>query len=288
MTERCEHILVVIDFSRESDLALDLAVRLAEAAEAPLTAVHVIPAILPAREPSDIWESGETTTTKERERLQQHVEARLTGSPVVPDVDVLWGDRASQIAARARKDGSGLIVLGCAGSNGSAGSVAHEAPCPVVCVHPPGGAAESHSQGTGASAIKEQTVGDVMHRAPTTIGQNDVLADAKAAMARDSVHQLPVVDGDLLIGILSTRDLRAHEGYLDRTRVVAAMTQQPVTITPQATVRQAVQVLLKQKVNALPVVEGGRLVGIVSRSDLLGLLANLLERVLGNGGESEA
>jgi CBS domain-containing protein/nucleotide-binding universal stress UspA family protein len=283
MSERGKYILVVVDFSKDSDLALDLGARLAAANGATLAAVHVIPATLPQREPSDIWESGETTTSKERERLQQHVAARLAGSRTVPEVDVLWGDPAAQIAARARENDSGMIVLGSAASIHAAASVARQAPCPVVCVHLPGDAAVRPTPRSSADTTSQQTVGDLMQKSPTTIGPNDVLADANAAMTRDAVHQLPVVDAEMLVGILSSRDLRAHEGYLERSRVVAAMTQQPVTIAPEASLRQAVQVLLEEKVNALPVVDGGQLVGILSRSDLL----ELLDRVLGNEGESD-
>jgi len=55
------------------------------------------------------------------------------------------------------------------------------------------------------------------------------------------------------------------------------MTEAVVTLTPRDTAARAAQVLLERKINALPIVDAGRLVGIVSRSDLLHLLIRLIE-----------
>jgi CBS domain-containing protein len=121
-------------------------------------------------------------------------------------------------------------------------------------------------------------VADVMQRNAMTISPQETLAAAEAIMLREGMHQLPVVENGELVGIVSERDLRPHSGYLERTKVDAAMTYSALTVAPTETALRTAQLLIERKFNALPVVENGRLVGIVSRTDLLQLLVRLLEQ----------
>jgi acetoin utilization protein AcuB len=125
--------------------------------------------------------------------------------------------------------------------------------------------------------MKGLTVETLMHRDPLTITPFDTLVNAQSLMQREAVRQLPVVDKGALIGMLSDRDLHAHSGYLERTKVDAAMTERLITVGPTDTAAHAARVLVEQRVNAVPVVDSGRLIGIVSRSDLLRLLITLAE-----------
>jgi CBS domain-containing protein len=88
-------------------------------------------------------------------------------------------------------------------------------------------------------------------------------------MAQAEVRHLPVVEGDKLVGILSDRDLPAHAGHLAHTRVSAAMTPDPSTIGPHASAEEAARLMLRRRVRALPVVEGERVVGMISTDDVL-------------------
>jgi len=120
-------------------------------------------------------------------------------------------------------------------------------------------------------------VESLMRPAPAATTPTEILAVARAVMEREHVHQLPVIENGQLVGILAERDLHDHTGYLDRTKVDAAMTWNPVTIEPGTTAQAAARLLIDKQINALPVVDNGRLVGIVSRTDLLQLLVRLLE-----------
>src|SRR5262249_56448857 len=60
-----------------------------------------------------------------------------------------------------------------------------------------------------------------------------------------------------------------HVGAEARTRVGAAMTESPLTISPATTVEDAVRLMLKHQISGLPVVENGKVVGIVTTSDIL-------------------
>ena len=124
---------------------------------------------------------------------------------------------------------------------------------------------------------KEPLVESIMRRTVVTTTPTELLAVTKAIMDRDGVHQLPVLEDGQLVGILSERDLHAHSGYLERTKVDAAMTWNPITVGPMETARHAAHLLVEKSINAVPVVDGSVLVGIVSRTDLL----QLLERILG-------
>ena len=125
--------------------------------------------------------------------------------------------------------------------------------------------------------MKPATVEGLMRRDPVTITPLDTLAAAQSLMQRAGVRQLPVVDKGALIGMLSERDLRAHSGYLERTKVDAAMSEHLIIASPKDSAARAARLLLDQKINAVPVVEDARLVGIISRSDLLRSLVELLE-----------
>jgi acetoin utilization protein AcuB len=114
-------------------------------------------------------------------------------------------------------------------------------------------------------------VRDLMTANPETLRLTDTLAAAAEKMRRGRFRRLPVVDdGGKLLGILSDGDLREHGGYLSNTGVTAAMVEKPVTVSADASVATAAELMRWHKVGGLPVVDAdGRLVGIVTESDLL-------------------
>lgn len=115
-----------------------------------------------------------------------------------------------------------------------------------------------------------------MTRNPSFITPQDTLAQAKQMMDDGHFRRLPVVENGKLEAIITERDLRQHWGYLDSTKVSAAMTSGPVTINPSFKVEDAVQLMLKYKIGGLPIVEDGKLIGILSTSDVLRALLEVL------------
>ena len=93
------------------------------------------------------------------------------------------------------------------------------------------------------------------------------LAEATALLASNGVRQLPVVHDGLLIGIITDRDLRAADA--GAATVEEVMTRDPITVESTKSVDEAARILRRSKVNALPVVDGDRLEGILSTSDVL-------------------
>ena len=112
-------------------------------------------------------------------------------------------------------------------------------------------------------------VGKRMSRNPVTVAPEDYLAAAQGKMEAGRFRRLPVIKDGTLIGIVTNRDLREHTGFLERTKVNAAMSEKLVTVSPQSTLEQAAQLLLEHKIGGLPVVENKRLVGIITTGDIL-------------------
>lgn len=132
-------------------------------------------------------------------------------------------------------------------------------------------------------------VGLRMKRGLVTVTPGATLEEAARLLTAHRIHHLPVVvEGDRLAGILSDTDLRNATldgigGGADRSdsgRPVTAgeiMTRELVTLSPGDTLDDAMLVLSRQRIGALPVVEGDRLVGIVTKADILSALLSTLD-----------
>ena len=126
-----------------------------------------------------------------------------------------------------------------------------------------------------------------MSRPPVTIEDEAYVAAAAALMRSLQIRHLPVVDvRGHLVGMLSDRDLpsvagasaaSAEDARLRRT-VTAVMTRPPVTIEPDADLRTAASVMQERRIGALPVLDGDRLVGIITECDVLRAFAEALRR----------
>lgn len=132
-------------------------------------------------------------------------------------------------------------------------------------------------------------VRDVMTVDPKTLERNDALSIAEELMEMERVRHLPVIDGmtGTLAGIVSQRDLylnalvralgfgqHAKEMTLSRLKVKECMREDPVTIEPGAEVAAAASLMVEHRIGCLPVIEGGKLVGIVTETDLVRTLVD--------------
>ena len=116
-------------------------------------------------------------------------------------------------------------------------------------------------------------VRDWMTTQVEVVRPDDDVATVREVLRRRAIRQLPVIAADRLIGIVTDRDTR---GVTDPATIVESiMSPSPMTTTPATPVEAAAAVLCRRKIGALPVMEGGRLVGIISESDLLRALVEL-------------
>lgn len=133
-------------------------------------------------------------------------------------------------------------------------------------------------------------VGDVMTREVVTVRADQTLRGILGLIQRHRIRNIPVVDGDKVVGIVTDRDIKratpsllsgvVQEDYdkvLNGTTAAQVMTRNPYTVTPSMGLKDAVKVLIDRKYGALPVVEAGKLVGIVSAIDLLRAFHQFLE-----------
>lgn len=129
---------------------------------------------------------------------------------------------------------------------------------------------------------------DIMTRNPLTIASSETVGQAEALLDENNIRQLPVIKGRELIGIVTDRDIRAFlsgsfygepeklEKAL-RTPVGDIMTSAPIFVSPDDDLQEVVEVLIDEKVSAIPVVdEAEGLVGIVSYVDVLRCFLNRL------------
>ncbi len=133
-------------------------------------------------------------------------------------------------------------------------------------------------------------VADYMTPNPVTISPSNSLRTAMQMMESGGFRRLPVVEGGKLVGIITDRDIRLavnsplvlrdkwYDSYLlDHVDVEACMTPDPVTVSPSTPLVEAARILRERKFSGLPVIDGPRVVGIITVTDMLGCLINLLE-----------
>jgi CBS domain-containing protein len=114
-------------------------------------------------------------------------------------------------------------------------------------------------------------VRDRMSTPPITVRPDTSFQQALALMYEHGIRRLPVVDDrGALIGIVAQRDLLiAALRYLtSRVDVTEVMATKLITVTPGMTLAEVAQRMLRHKVGGLPVVEDGKLVGVITESDI--------------------
>lgn len=133
-------------------------------------------------------------------------------------------------------------------------------------------------------------IADRMRKNPTTATPDMSISEASSKMKAEKIHRMPVLDEDKhLVGVISEKDillaapspastLSAYEiNYLlSRLKVKNIMSRNPLTITKDTTIEEAVKLMAENDLSCLPVMEGGYLVGIVSKSNLLKILLEML------------
>lgn len=133
----------------------------------------------------------------------------------------------------------------------------------------------------------ELRVRNIMSKNVKTVGRNESLATADDVMRLGRIRHIVVVDEDgSLAGVLSERDLylggllralgygtHAKARALEMLVVKEAMVADVVTATPDMPLTKAASTMLARKIGCLPVVEGGKLVGIVTESDFVAQFA---------------
>jgi CBS domain-containing protein len=147
--------------------------------------------------------------------------------------------------------------------------------------------------------IREISVGEIMETDWPTLGSESTVEEAIKLFAEARISGAPVVEGNRLVGIITEGDLIFQDaeikapGFLDilggivplgnteeyRKEVLKSagvtvgevMTDDPITVSPEATLAEAATIMAEKRKKILPVVEGDRLAGVITRMDILTL-----------------
>ena len=136
-------------------------------------------------------------------------------------------------------------------------------------------------------------VRDYMTRDPLTLRDDDLLRQAVEVVMVRRIRHIPVLDRDgRLVGIVTDRDVQGtlpsplsaaapeeYEALLETTSLAHIMTKDVITVAPDDLAAEAVETLLADRIDGLPVVENGRVVGIFTVRDALRAYLELLRRV---------
>jgi acetoin utilization protein AcuB len=125
-------------------------------------------------------------------------------------------------------------------------------------------------------------VADWMTETVLAVDTYDSIAIARQLMAKHRVNQLPVLENDQLVGLVTDRDIRdayptsmminqtqAIDSFAEKVTVEEVMTHDVLIVRPQTPLATAVGLLRKHRIGSLPVVQDKNLVGIITRSDIL-------------------
>ncbi len=128
-----------------------------------------------------------------------------------------------------------------------------------------------------------------MNRQVVAIAPEASLAEARELFTTHRIRRLPVVSGESLVGIVSPGDIEkampsifdsegsAETEYLSTTTQIGSiMTTAPITVAPDASLIEAIEKMRHNKIDGLPVVAAGRLVGIISITNVLGAFHEIM------------
>lgn len=263
MASPFKKILCPLDFDDNSLAALDIAARLARNADGVVYVLHAVPMIIPPTGTPiyiDLYKEQEQVA---REKLKEIGHKRLSG--IKHELLVYTGEPPASILGTQRRLGADVIVMATHGRKGFSrivlGSVAEivmrEALCPVLTIR-------------NTNAADRRRVSGWMTTNPTTVTPDEKLSNVETILQEGGYRSVPVVKDGKLVGMITDRDLRRHTGYLPHTEVKSAMSEEVLTVSPASPIEEAARLIRERKIGALPVVEDGTLVGIISTTDLLG------------------
>ncbi len=116
--------------------------------------------------------------------------------------------------------------------------------------------------------VQDWTVSDFMSTDLVTATPDETIADARGKMKTHDVHELPVLDGKKLVGVVTMRELMRRKNIAPSTKVSTVLQAAP-DVTPTMSLPEVAERMISSGFRAIPVIKDKRLAGILSRSDLV-------------------
>lgn len=121
-------------------------------------------------------------------------------------------------------------------------------------------------------------VGQIMSREIISISPDKRVAQALKLMQKHSIRHLPVMKDNHMVGWITSRDLREVllASMLEKIIVADVMVQAPIAVTPDTSIEEAARLIYEHKIGGMPVMEGDRLVGVITMMDLISAFLSML------------
>lgn len=132
-------------------------------------------------------------------------------------------------------------------------------------------------------------VSERMIRNVVTVSPGTTLSEALSIVREKKIRHLPVVDGGKLVGIVTDRDLKKVSAsdatalsvwelnyLLERVKIGDFMTHPVMTVSSEATIDEAAELMLAHRIGCVPIVENGKIVGILTETDLVETLVAIM------------
>lgn len=266
MAPQFRKILCPVDFDDNSMEALDTAANLARESNGTVFVLHVVPIIIePTGTPVyvDLYKGQEEAA---QAKLTEIAHKRLGG--IKYELVIHTGEPAGSILNTEKKVDADVVVMATHGRRGFKrfllGSIAEvvlrESTCPVLTVR--------------CTPTQSDRVATWMTKNPVTATPHEKLESIAAKMHAGGFRCVPIQGEGAPVGIVTDRDIRRHTGYLDQIEAFKAMSEPVITVMPSTDIREAARLLRERKIGALPVLEDGKLVGVITTDDVLEALTH--------------
>ena len=121
-------------------------------------------------------------------------------------------------------------------------------------------------------------VGQIMSQKIVTISPDKRVGQALKLMQKYHIRHVPVIERDRMVGWITSRDLREVllASMLEEIKVGDVMVQAPISVTPDTEVEEAARLIHEHKIGGMPVMEGDKLVGVITMLDLISAFITML------------